>query len=545
MRGYFLVCTLLLGVPLGAQVRESIEVRIVELETTVLDRTGRPVEGLKAEDFRVQAGKRDVPIANFFAVRNGTITFDGAFDEPAQASAPAKNLAPQTSIPTILVIFVDELHLSPGSRKRAFDALERYASANVGVNTTAMLIRYLNHFDVRLRPTERPGYVLNELKKVAAEPVANDANRDRDLMIARIDGVLGRQGRADAENAGESPDTIFYRLLEYAEHRLADVDSTLNALEKAIDLTSPFRGRKVLLYVSDGLPQIPALELFEYWDKAQTKSGAANVWRQQSLRTDMSQTMSFDRSAAFRRVAEKAQRADVAIYSFDAGGLRGFEGRGVESTATMERIDTVSMQSNQRGGLQYVAEETGGLYIANENNVDKVLARMSEQFSNYYSIGIAPQRGEIRVTVRNRPELRVIAAKRIPPRTREERLEEDVRRRLYTRSIENPLDVDLALGKPSNVNGQCVVPVVVKVPRPQLGPELTPQALDIQLVMLNEQNDESAPQRLTVPFEAERLVHTMMLRVRPERHVLSVGVSNPLSGESSYLQRDIDATICR
>lgn len=531
---------LLLALPLGAQMRESIEVRVMELEATVLDRAGRPVEGLKQEDFRVQAGKRDVPITNFFAVRNGAIVLD----DEVQAAASPKSVSPETSIPTSLVIFVDELHLSAGSRRRAFEALMRYARANVGANTTVMLIRYFNHFDVLLRPTERAGYVIGELEKLSRSPVANDSDRQRERMIEMIDAILGGGGRNVADVAGESPDTIFYRLMDYAEHRAAEVETTLAALEQAVDLTAPFSGRKVLLYVSDGLPQTPALELFEYWDRAQ-KSAPGHVWRQESVRTDLSQAMSFDRSSKFRRVAEKAQQADVAIYSFDAGGLRGYEGRGPESFSTIAKIDTSSMQSNLRGGLQFVAEETGGLYIANENDVDKVLARMSEQFTNYYSIGIAPPRGEVRVSVKNRPDLRVIAAKRMPPRSRDEQLEQDLRRHLYTRSTENPLNIAVDLGTVSRVNNNCVVPVVVKVPKPSLPPELTPQSVEIRMVMLSEQNDESAPQRVSVPFQSERAVHMMMLRVRPERHVLSVAVTNPLSGESSFVQRDIDATGCR
>src|SRR5687767_15505489 len=49
-----LLFILLIATTLTAQVRESIEVRVLELEATVLDRSGKPVEGLKREDFRVR-----------------------------------------------------------------------------------------------------------------------------------------------------------------------------------------------------------------------------------------------------------------------------------------------------------------------------------------------------------------------------------------------------------------------------------------------------------------------------------------------------------
>ena len=534
------ILLVLAAAPLAAQVRESIEVRVLELEATVLDRAGKPVEGLTRDDFQVRIGNRAAPITNFFAVRDGSVVVDDA-----DGLKPV--VTPTTSIPTSLVIFIDDLHLSPGSRKHALDALKRYVSANLGPNTTATLIRYNRHFDVRLRPTERPGPVINELDKLALEPPAfHDAMREEQRMIELIDAVLfgdGKGGRGAADVAGESPDTIFVRIEDFAEKRSTDVDRTINALEDAIELASAFTGRRALLYVSDGLPQQPAFELFEYWERA-SRNAPQNVWRQETGRMDLSKAMRFDRSDAFRRLVQSAQRANVAIYSFDAGGLRGYEGRGVESFATKERLNTMVMQSNQRGGLQYVADESGGMYIANDNNVDRVLARMSEQFSSYYSIGVQPRTGDIVIKVKNRPDLRVVASRRRPPRTREDELQQSVRQRLYTRNGDNPLGASVQLGTAARVNGQCVVPLRLDVPRSKVAPELTPNTVEVRMVMLNEHNDETPLQRLTVPFESGRVAHSMMLRVRPERHVLSLSVSNPMSGEASYLQSEIDATTC-
>jgi len=541
MRTRFLAAAviLLLALSIHAQMRESIEVRVLELEATVLDRAGHPVEGLKKEDFRVQVGKQEAPVTNFFAVRNGTV-----LAESSPSPVARQQLAAETSIPTSLVIFVDELHLTPSSRRRAFKALKQYVSANVGANTTAMLIRYYNHFDVRLRPTERPGPILAELERLEKSPIADDLVRERARVIGLIDGVLGLNFSEPVAINGDSPDTIFGRLTEYAERRVTEVERTLTALEEAIDLSSSFTGRRVLLYVSDGLPQTPGLEVFEYWDKMQMHA-AVKMHRNGTIRLDSTEASRFDRSSAFRRVAESAQRANVAIYAFDAAGTGGVEGRGVDALTMSDSLNTMSMHANLRAGLQYVAEETGGLYVANENDVNKVLARMSEQFSTYYSIGIQPRRGEIRISVRNRPDLRVVAVRRTPPRSREERLEQSLRSRLYTRSAENPLAITAELGSPAKVNGQCTVPVVVTMSQPALPAELTAPAYDMYLVMLNEQNEETAVQRVSVPVEGQRFARTMMLRVRPERHVLSLAVSNPASDETSFLQREIDATACR
>jgi VWFA-related protein len=526
-----------LALPLAAQMRESIDVRVLELEAAVLDRAGHPVEGLKQEDFRVQVGKEEVPITNFYAVRNGVVL--------AEENAPrsAKSVSAETSIPTSLVIFIDELHLSPGSRRRALNALQRYVKANVGANTTAMLVRYYNHFDVVMRPTERPGLVLAEIEKLAKSPFLDDSARERERMIGLIDGVLAHNFGNPVDFHGDSPETVFGRIVDYAERQMSDVERTLTALESAIQISSSFSGRKVLLYVSDGLPQMPAAELFDYWDRLQTHA-VVRYGREGTIRLDSREAMRVDCSSKFTRVAETAQRANVAIYSFDAAGLRGLEGRGMESTTMSERINSTLMYSNLRQGLQHVADETGGMYIANDNDIDRVLARMSEQFSSYYSIGVRPRGGEIKVTVNKRPDLRVLAVKRVPPRSREERIEQNLRTRLYTRTAENPLAISADLGTPATLRGNCVVPIIVRMQPVTLPVELTPPAFDMYLVMLNEQNEESAVQRISIPFEQQQLRHQMMLRVRPEKHVLSIAVTNPKSGETSFLQREVDGTMC-
>src|SRR4029078_7691895 len=111
----------------------------------------------------------------------------------------------------------------------------------------------------------------------------------------------------------------------------------------------------------------------------------------------------------------------------------------------------------------------------NENDIDKLLGEISAQFKTFYSIGVSAASGDIRVKVRNHPEYRVLTAQRCPPRTRDEELEQDVRRRLYTRGSENPIEAKVNVGTPPDIAGQCVMPLRIVVAQPKLAPELTPQ----------------------------------------------------------------------
>jgi hypothetical protein len=77
---------LLLAVPAAAQITESIEVHVLEIEATVLDRGGKPVEGLAASDFDVRVDGKLVPVTNFFMVKRGVVGGAGA---PPPPGAPA------------------------------------------------------------------------------------------------------------------------------------------------------------------------------------------------------------------------------------------------------------------------------------------------------------------------------------------------------------------------------------------------------------------------------------------------------------------------
>jgi VWFA-related protein len=383
--------------------------------------------------------------------------------------------------------------------------------------------------------------VLRELDAMEKTVSVDERSRERVALIREIDDLI-MQIKSDVHTA-DTPDTMLRHIERYAEDHATEIDHTLRMLERSIEVIAGFSGRKVLLYVSDGLPQTPGLEVFEYYQSALDRNG---IVLEKGGRADAAAVLRFDRSAAYRRVVQAAQKAGVAIYSFDASGARTEVARGAESGSTMGSFSTQSINSNLRSGLQYMAAETGGLHVGNENDVDRALARMSEQFTTYYSIGIRPAQGDIRVSVRNRKDVTVIASRRASMTTREDRLEQNLRSRLYTRDSENPLAASLTVAPPALKAAQCVAPVRLSVPQPQgLPSELTPTTVELRMVMLNERNEESAVQVATLPFDQGRVEHTMMLRIRPETLVISVAVTNPLSQETSYLQADVDGTQCR
>lgn len=524
-----LLVALLLAAPLHAQLRDAIDVSILELEVTVIDRAGNPVEGLTQDDFDVRMAGKPRSVTNFFAVKRGSI-----LDVPGGASRAAA-FAPETRIPTTVVIFVDDTRLGARAKQRAIKALQEYVRANIGPSTAGMIARWDGELDVRTRPTELPGPLLAELDRMSREPsLLNDS--ERRFMLREITETLnglrdpGRSSRVEA---------TFQEMIVYAEQENRMIEATLEGLDEMIRVAGAFEGRKSLLYVSEGLPLTAATEVFDYWEKSSKAINPAAIHNLQQYAQEVFKTvnpMRYDRSRQYRAVVKTAQAANVAFYAVDAAGVLGYVGRGVQDPGGgFAQLDQMLVRSNLQDGVRFVANETGGRFIANENDLAGALSVLSEQFGTYYSLGVrAPSStrlSKVDVTVRNRPDLRVLASRHRRPQSREEKLEHSVRARLYTQRAENPLGAEVSLGAAMPVGSQCVVPMRVSVARPRA---------DLYFALLDDRLQES-----DVRSAAIGATHSMSFGVKTGKYVLSLALADPASGETTYLQREIDASGCR
>src|SRR5687768_16402593 len=92
---------------------EVLELHLMEVEAVVVDRAGKPVEGLTPADFEVLIDGKAIEVTNFYAGR------------PRERRAEAeKNPGPATESPLIVVI--DDVHLTQAGRRRALAALRTY-----------------------------------------------------------------------------------------------------------------------------------------------------------------------------------------------------------------------------------------------------------------------------------------------------------------------------------------------------------------------------------------------------------------------------------
>lgn len=492
----------LLACAAAAQLSETLEVKVMELEAVVLDKTGKPVEGLTREDFEVRVGGKPVELTNFFAVRKGA----AVDDEPGAASASAP-----TTLPTRLFIFIDERHLRQRSLHYGMKALQQYAADAPDAGVTYALMRYNGSLDVVLRPTNDRKRVLDELLSMKPRPTGLERD-DRDIAAAWGTGrIISRDGAR----------TMRLRL---AEMQKRETDQTIIALRNVVRIASGMGGRKILLYVSEGLPwtSVPELYMGSAFEPGQTGHAL--------LLFDAGDAMRLSSDKELRELAREAQDAGVAFCTIDAG----------------TRAGSMS-KDNLRTSVALLAAQTGGIVAGNQNDLKASIDLLTDQMTTYYSLGIrSPDQdtAKVQVKVRNRPDVRVVTSTRRAIRSRDQTVADAVRARLYLREQQNPLNAKIELVKPEMKDGRCTAVVRVSAPAETL--TFAPRAkTTIHFALLDEEENQSAVESVSRDLaQGDALAELVTFTVLPRKYVASFAVVDAASGATSYLQRDLDATSC-
>ena len=521
-------------------------VAVTNVDVIVEDKKGNRVTGLRKEDFTVVEDGLEQPITNFFAVEQGRVTVLGDEEIPPTPAAPppgAPAPAPAAPVPapkTRIVIFVDNLSLSPFNRNRVLRSVEEWVRTTVKDNVEGMIVAWNRSLKIRRKFTN-DGRDLSDVLKQIEEESAQGQSRSSSLrdLLQRIDDM---QSSDQAIQAGR----------QWAQEQTSDLNFTLDAIKSTVNQLSGVDGRKVLIYVSEGLPQSPGAEVWKYiQDKFKdTSSPVMNQFE-------------FDKTSLYLGIIQAANAAGVSLYMFDASGLSVDPNVSAESRSMSTRLDTFTQRSNEQGMLQLLAEETGGKAVLNRNDVAPDLKQIEKDFTSYYSLGYRSLRSGLdrphKLDVKVRRKGLVVRARRsYVEKGLETRTVEAVMSGLFFSRDENPLGVGLDVGQavPSD-RGYFQVPVRVRIPYSRIG--LLPDGAKVRgrltfyfVVMdSSEQKSDLTSQTKQLEMDAKRFddlqkkdfVYDVTLLMIPGRQRLSFAVRDETTATTSYLQKSIFVSV--
>lgn len=518
MRFYAAVLATLFAVTASAQFSETLEVRVLEIEATVVDRQQRPVEGLTREDFLVTIDGKPAEITNFSVVSRGATR---------DAEAPAGQASVEMPVPTRLIIVVDDLHLHPESKQRALAALRQYVNETMDPATTATLITWNGALTTRTTATSRRDILLSAIDASAKElprAMAIDAERRQLRQIRQYSG--GSAYRSAVEY--------------YAESRSEDVERTLQALDDVIaTAASAIDGRKIVLLISEGIPINPGAEMF---------ASAAGT------RTMPIGGARFNKGAAFESLARRAQAAGVVFSTLDPQASAGTHEGGMGNVDFT--VDTRMTRDLAHGGVALLARETGGTLVSDQHDLTRALQMLDERVSTYYSLAVrAPGKAAagataapaaVEVRIKDQPKLRVHTAMRRGLPSRDEAIAVALRTQLTRRSEDNPLDARFVVAVEPRENG-CIAALQFLVPAAKLtllpATEQVRGQVDVWFTVADDKGFEAPVRTRGIAVTAKHgsvIGHSQPIAIAPGQYVVSTALVDRLSGATTYLQRDVE-----
>jgi VWFA-related protein len=381
----------------------KITTNLVQVDAVVTDRSGKIVTDLAPEEFQIFEDGRSQPITNFSFVTTGGHDPSAAANRATIAAEPKRG---ETSVPLpparlrpeqvrrTVALVVDDLGLSFESMHFVREGLRKFVDEQMQEGDLVAIIRTgggvgalqqfttdkqllhaaIEHINWDIRG--RSGY--SAFAAIENDPLSNFAN-SRPMVSGGSGSATMSQGLQNTLS-GQSPEyDARNKESDFKEEVFAV--GTLGAINYVIRGLKDLPGRKSVVLVSD------SLAIF-------TPQGDAN-----------------DRVLeAMRRLTDLANRASVVIYTIDARGLAvnlfqaqdqpqgivklpdGTKVSGLSAPATAQNMARRSLELiRSQDGLNYLAAQTGGFFVNNDNRVDDGLRRVLDDQKGYYLIGYRPE----------------------------------------------------------------------------------------------------------------------------------------------------------
>ncbi|HVF67072.1 MAG TPA: VWA domain-containing protein [Pyrinomonadaceae bacterium] len=370
-----------------------ITTNLVQFDAVVTDKQGRLVTDLRPEEFELTVDGKRRQVSNFSYVDLSGATLRAAESQAKGVNSksdappvPPARLRPEQVRRTIALV-VDDLGLSFESVARLRSSLKRFVDEQmqpgdlVAVIRTSAGVGALQQFTsdraVLAAAIERVRWYPQGRAGVSSfAPIEKDeiAEVNRAAATARASGggtgptfpqAVGSNRPDNSTNLTDLSDTNDL-LDRYREELFAA--GTLGALNFVVRGLKELPGRKSVVLLSDSLP----------------------IFRKDGRSDSVLENL--------RRLVDLANRASVRIYSMDARELATLSLRADDNASSLTSSAATAAAGDDRragyfesqNGLNYLAAETGGLFIHNTNDVAEGVREVLRDQKGFYLIGYRP-----------------------------------------------------------------------------------------------------------------------------------------------------------
>lgn len=372
---------------------EGATAEVVQLDAVVTDPSGRPVRGLRLQDFQLLEDGKPQRLTHFEAAGGGAV--------PATDAGTTDETSAVSGTPRRIVVVVDDLHIPLRGIDDARTALRRLLDDGTSpddevalVTTSGGVVHQLTRDRAVVkaavsRLTARDASVLPARgSHMTPEQAALILRGDRSALELATGTIVNEPGSlyagaspqaalsappgeaGAAAGSGVTPEARDSAAAKEI-HRQADAvlaealrysSATASVLEDVVRGLAPHPGRKVCILVSDG-----------FLDGSGTRD---------------------ERTVDLRRVIDAATRSGTVVYTLDAGGLASGADAGAAGIAVAPGLeDRVRRKTEQllTETLVSLADATGGFLVRGTNDLAAGLRRMVDDNGAYYVLAYEPQ----------------------------------------------------------------------------------------------------------------------------------------------------------
>jgi VWFA-related protein len=551
------------GVPTGF-FTEVMDVRVINIDVFVTDRSGRTVAGLARDDFELVVDGEVMPISNFYAEFGGRVSAASRVTgRPSDSSfRPVEEVEADPAWRAHVVVLVDHARLRANNRERAFEALLQ-AVADLGEEALVSVVgveQTLVFYSDFLYDRQAIGRIFDDISRVSARSDINEVERREifgELTRGQSGGFLGRTSTANSE-------AVMARIRSYAAQEYHRSLTSLRQIERVVTTLAGVPGRKAVLYLGEGIPTRPGEGLFVEW---RNRFGGGNPGAEIGIRridfnTDYIRAVGrYDLADTINKLAASANHAGVTLYSVDAEEHHGAELRSAltEQGVTSETQSVI--EENFRAPLEHATKATGGRLLRSSGLLTDQLGDLIRDFDTFYSLGfMAPadwEAGsdydlEVKVkgkglVARHREEIRL-------PKPDEREASATVAALMY-QTANNPLGIRaIPSTEVRRQDGTTALPVILEIPVRNLGfvPQGDSQAgsLSIYVSVKDKDGDAGRVQRipfhLAIPNEkmkeaiADSAHYPLPLVLRPGDQQAAIGIRDNVNGLFSAIRIEVE-----
>jgi VWFA-related protein len=426
------------GLPFAGE----IDVSVVNVNVYVTNKQGLAVTDLEADDFVLTQDGTAKSISNFSLFTDEIYRSyyrgqEAPTGQPTPTPIPgAEALSRDSFRPIYVVLYFDNDNSRAIDRNRLITQLRPFVREILHPPVQMMVISYNKSYDVLQSFTDDQRDIYDALREVkmttGGRTELDNARKD----ILRQFAESQRSSRNDVSAMSRAHGMV----IGFAEEEANSLQFTLGALRDTVTMLSGLPGKKIIIYVSNGLPMIAGLDLFYAF---------ANTYQESSSITESAR---YNMNRHFTSLISNANAQDISFYTFGVGGLENPTLSSAELGTAQDTMSASLGMQNYLDPLRYMADTTGGAAIVNTNDFTTGLEKVGQDFFTYYSLGYTLHQSgldkvhRIKVKLPNHPDYRVRYRQRFVEKSLESRVQDKVVTGLMFPLDDNPMQIMVEIG---------------------------------------------------------------------------------------------------